>query len=193
MRLVREQSRRSIVFKVAYWERVTELAPLLSPEGQVRVVEGAQAAGVDRRISKALRLAVAAAHGDLSLETVDAMAKRYALWATRRRFDWDNYPATVEQQTRNINKALLTALWALDVDLRRDIERLVMSGHDDRAAAIRLREQVEALAGKLAADLALAAEWRQHHPVWDEIAQDFDPICNDLDDWLGRAGSPSPG
>jgi hypothetical protein len=71
---------------------------------------------LDRRLTKALRLAVTTGHGDLSLETVDTMAKHYALWATPAVRLGNNYPATVEQQTRDINSALLTRLWGLDVD-----------------------------------------------------------------------------
>jgi hypothetical protein len=191
MRLVKEQARRSIVFKVAYWGRISELAPLMTLGDQARAEKAAHDAGVSRRAAKALRLAVATGHGDLSLETADKMAKHYSLWATRRQFDWDSYPPTVEKETRDINAALLTGFWALDVDLRRDIELLIMSGRVDPVAAARLRGNVEALAGTLAADLEVAANWHQQHPMWEEITQDFKPICNDLDGWLVRAGSPS--
>lgn len=76
------------------------------------------------------------------------------------------------------------------MSLRRQVEELLRSGRQDPDRAAHIRSMVEARAGQLAAALDVAGSVDQSHDEWSSIAEEFDPIWNDLDTLLTLAGSP---
>lgn len=187
-----DRKRRSLTFRIAYWARIQELVRLMTKDDQGRASSAAQDAGIDRRAMRAIRQATESGHGNLTLEAADAIAKRYALWTTKRKFDWGTYPPSVAADTRVIDGQLTSGIWRLDVELRREVESLLTDENRDVTEAAELRNRIEAAAGELAASLALAATWHQQHEAWDGIAGYFDEVCNDLDAALSLAGAPVP-
>lgn len=127
----------------------------------------------------------------LSLEEIDRIAKRYAMWEVRRKFDWGQYSPDISEATRTIDTGLYRGMYELDVTLRRQVEELLRSRGEDKERADHVRTLVAAKAGALAADLDLRhLVSDQYHKEWDVIAEYFDLVCDDLDALLSLAGSP---
>ena len=75
---------RSPVFRQRYWQRVEELAPMLSKNDRARLARQAKEAGLDKGTVARLRALVDGPGGDLSLEDADRVAKAFGLGETRR-------------------------------------------------------------------------------------------------------------
>lgn len=124
-----QDAARSADFQAAYWDRIVELAQLMSDRDRRQATALAK-----RRIAKKIKRAKRGSD-HLTLEEIDAIAKRFALWTVRRKFDWPNRmfrrQATAVQ--RNLHDALTSGIWKLDIGLRREIEDSLVSG--DRTLA----------------------------------------------------------
>lgn len=189
------RTNRSVVFRQAYWGRIEELVALLDEAGQEQAVTAARAARLGRKTVRRFQdVARAVRPGPLTIDGADEVAKRYALWETRRMFDWGFYPQGVQPATRSVDEALSSGIYELDVTLRREVETLLRTSTGEvstRAASLRVA--VEATAGRLAADLRIAATMGDQLPDWARINDDFDIVCNELDALLRLVGSQSAG
>lgn len=76
---------RSTTFRIAEWERTTELAGTYTPEAKIALLKNADIAGVPTRVREAIARSVtlAAKEGGLTLDEVSTLASAHALQTVR--------------------------------------------------------------------------------------------------------------
>jgi hypothetical protein len=79
------------------------------------------------------------------------------------------------------------------VTLRKRVEALLTAETRDPHQARDLREEMEKQAGALAGSLAMREMVGTVVEYWDEIAEYFNDVCNELDVLLTQAGAPQSG
>jgi hypothetical protein len=187
----RDEPRRGAQFRIAYWDRTISLAGLVNTEGQQQMLLGGGEGNLWKKQRRQIEAAVAAHSGSLTLGQADEIAKRYALWTVRYRFDWgrgDVRKAPIELQ--KLDKEICeNGIWKLDVVLRKKIEKLLLRDGEP-SAAVALRHSIETEAGRLAANLEQATLFPIRPSDWAEVVKYFDPVCNELNNLLTEAGSP---
>lgn len=186
------KTNRSVVWKQAYWARVLELYDLMDREAQHQALESAHSNRLPRKTLRRFdELADSSAPVPLTLDAANEVAGRYALWETRRTFDWGSYPSMVRPETRRLDEALVGGIYSLDVTLRRSVEALLRRPETSSSEATALRAAIESRAGRVSAAVALTNESDQHHPDWADLSDYFDRIRNELDHLLTLVGAPA--
>jgi len=181
---------RIVEFGAAYWQRAEEMAALVQGSDQPQLLAAVRS-NRGRRAVKRFVSRMPAGGGPLSVDDVDTVCKRFALWTVRLKLDWGRHEAPRLDGANMLGHALTSGIYDLDVHLRRQVEHLLLQRRQDPPAAHHLRALVEARAGETAAaiDVSHVSDMTCDH--WDEVRESFDAICNDLDGLLTLAGSPS--
>lgn len=168
---------KSEFFENAYWTRVLELAVFLDRDGIHQA-----AANSSRRHRRALKRIEPL--GRWSLDYVDAVAKRFALWSTRRNWHWDGTGFSEPEAPGGL-------MWHLDVELRRRLElKLAADDQLDADQAAASRGEAEKTAAGLAEHLDFSPEADDDYDLG-LVAEHFRWVCEDIDDLLNQAGAPS--
>ncbi len=188
---------RGGLFRKSYWERCVEMTDLLDESDHAKMLAAAEKANVSRSMRKDLRRSAPTQGTPMTLDEVDAVAKNYAMWRVRQKFDWNQreFAARASPMARQIHVGLVAGILDLDIKLRRQVEQLLRQEHPEPARVAQLRLEIESTAGTMAADVDLC------HTVdagpmrydWDLICEEFDAICNHLDQLLTRAAGEQEG
>lgn len=186
----KERTRREVMFKQAVWQRAEELVGLLDSADQERLIENAKRTKLKRKTIKRFRQAADESQGPLSLETLSKVTNRYAMWTVRRAFDWGHYPPGVDEQTRHIDAELTGGIYEIDVNLRRQVETLLLSGAQDNERAEFLRSHIEGQAEAITAALEARHAASKKREEWEKIAEYYGTVYSELDELLTLAGAP---
>lgn len=174
-----EERLRSAEFRLSYARRTVELVPFLSRPDREHVISWAT--GSHRR--KARKAAQCFAWR-LTMIEADDIAKRYAFLAVRRKFDWPVAARDLSAEAR-VALDMSRGIWMLDVELRQQVEQVLITGEGDPMI---LRRSVEATAGRLAANLEFHVGRYEDERAW--VQRHYDMVCGHLDDLLIVAGAP---
>lgn len=179
--------RRDVVFRMAYWERVEDLVGLLDQVGQQRALEAAKSAKLGRKTLQRFKKAMGSPSANImSLESADTIAKRYALWTVRAKFDWCDQPPEWNETTQRIHENLTLGIYELDVDIRRAIETELHGGAQTPNKHPQLRRRVEQCTEEMEAAITAANSNTQRHTAWDEIIEYFQPVRHEVDQMLKK-------
>lgn len=173
---------------MAYWQRTEELVSLLEETGQDQAIRAAKSARLERKTIRRFKQSASERSGPLSIELVDKTAKRYALWTVRAKYDWGPLLPGSSESACRIHKDLIEGIYDIDVTHRRRVEAILLSANKRATStASDLRPRIESRAGEVAAALDLRHSLDTGHTAWDEIAEHYEAVWNELDQLLTLA------